>query len=91
MDLSVDGMLLDVPTVLRAEGYRFFFFSNERQEPPHIHVEHGDGTAKFWLLPVGIAKVDEMKAQELKRARELVQLHVALFLEKWNERKQASC
>lgn len=89
--MSVDGMLLEVPTVLRAEGYRFFFFSNERQEPPHIHVEHGDGTAKFWLLPVGIAKVDEMKAQELKRARELVQLTLRSFWRSgMNENKRAA-
>jgi hypothetical protein len=37
-----------VPTVLRAEGFRFFFFfSNEGTELPHIHVERGDGHAKF--------------------------------------------
>ena len=23
-------------------GYRFFFFSMEGSEPPHIHIEHGD-------------------------------------------------
>ncbi len=28
-----------MPSVLRVAGYRFFFFSNERQEPAHIHVE----------------------------------------------------
>ncbi|MBW6456390.1 MAG: DUF4160 domain-containing protein [Trueperaceae bacterium] len=27
------------PTVLRDGPYRFFFFSNERGEPPHIHVQ----------------------------------------------------
>src|SRR5258708_4053139 len=30
---------------------RFFFFSNEGNEPPHIHIEDGDGYAKFWLDP----------------------------------------
>ncbi|MCK4624971.1 MAG: DUF4160 domain-containing protein [Phycisphaerae bacterium] len=28
-----------MPTVLRKSGYRFFFFSLEGFEPPHIHVE----------------------------------------------------
>ena len=28
---------------------RFFFYSNEGSEPPHVHVESGDGTAKLWL------------------------------------------
>lgn len=38
--------------VLRAEGFRFFFWSNEGSEPPHVHVERGDGYAKYWLAPV---------------------------------------
>ena len=38
-----------MPTVLVIEGFRFFFFSNEGFEPPHIHVEKGDGHAKWWL------------------------------------------
>jgi hypothetical protein len=36
-------------TVLRVSGYRFFFFSLEGSEPAHIHIEHGDKLAKFWL------------------------------------------
>ena len=27
-----------MPTVLRWEGYRAFFYSNEGSEPPHLHV-----------------------------------------------------
>lgn len=42
-----------MPTVLRVAGYRFFFFSNERQEPAHIHVERGECHAKFWLTGPG--------------------------------------
>jgi len=26
-----------MPTLLLVEGYRFYFFSDERQEPPHVH------------------------------------------------------
>ncbi|MCI0405089.1 MAG: DUF4160 domain-containing protein, partial [candidate division Zixibacteria bacterium] len=44
-----------MPTVARIKGFRFFFFSNEGHEPPHIHVEHGDKYAKFWLEPVELA------------------------------------
>ena len=28
-----------MPTVLRSNGIRFFFYSSENNEPPHIHVE----------------------------------------------------
>ena len=44
-----------MPTVLTVSGFRFFFYSLEGMEPPHIHVEHGEGTAKFWLDPVQFA------------------------------------
>jgi hypothetical protein len=32
-----------MPTVFRQGRFRFYFFSNERNEPPHVHVESGDG------------------------------------------------
>ena len=38
------------PTVFRARGYRFYFFSRE-EERPHVHVHHASGEAKFWLDP----------------------------------------
>ena len=39
-----------MPVVLRIGPYEFFFFSNERQEPAHIHVERDEDEAKFWLV-----------------------------------------
>jgi hypothetical protein len=44
-----------VPTVLRIGPYRFFFYSNEGTEPPHVHIEAGDHEAKFRLRPVSLA------------------------------------
>ena len=37
-----------MPALLRVRGYRFFFFSMEGREPPHIHVAHAGRYAKFW-------------------------------------------
>jgi hypothetical protein len=74
-----------MPTVLLAEGFRFFFFSNEGSEPPHIHVERGDGYAKFWLEPVELADAVGLKTPELNRARLLVIQHRIDFREKWRE------
>ena len=73
-----------MPTVLRVDGYRFFFFSNERQEPPRIHVERGDGYAKFWLDPARLAEANDLTRTELRRARELVDTHGRHFLEQWH-------
>ena len=38
------------PTVLRSAGFRLFFFSREEARM-HVHVQHADGEAKFWLEP----------------------------------------
>lgn len=35
------------PTVLKRDQYRSFFYSGDRGEPPHIHVEREDRIAKF--------------------------------------------
>lgn len=74
-----------MPTVHTEDGFRFFFYSNEQGEPPHIHVERGDGTAKFWLDPVALADMRRMKPPELKRAREITEANHTAFMEAWNE------
>ena len=74
-----------MPTVLRVAGYRFFFFSNERNEPAHIHVEQAERYAKFWLDPVDLAASHGFRSQELSELRRLVLEHRVLFQEKWNE------
>lgn len=45
-----------MPTVLRKGSYRFFFFAGDRNEPIHVHVEHDDKVAKFWLDPVRLQR-----------------------------------
>jgi Domain of unknown function (DUF4160) len=44
-----------MPTVLRVGRYRFYFFSNESNESPHIHAKASGDEAKFWLDPVQLA------------------------------------
>ena len=41
-----------MPTVLRSGRYRFYFFSSDEGEPPHVHVKAGGDQAKFWLDPI---------------------------------------
>lgn len=74
-----------MPTVLRIRGHRFFFFSNEGNELPHIHVETAENYAKFWLNPVTLAKSVGYNAKELRRLRKLVEEYSNLFQEKWDE------
>jgi hypothetical protein len=73
-----------MPTVLRVSGFRFFFYSLEGSEPPHIDVEHGDNVAKFWLNPVRLAESRGFRSHELNRLRAIVIERRGSFLEAWN-------
>jgi hypothetical protein len=75
----------DVPTVLVIGPYRFFFYSNEYGEPPHIHVQRDSALAKFWLSPVALARSRGFAAQELTRISLLVVGNRAHLEERWNE------
>jgi len=74
-----------VPTILRSGSFRFFFFSNESQEPPHVHVEAGENYAKFWLAPVTLARSVGFNSAELSRLGRLVEDNREFFKEKWDE------
>lgn len=74
-----------MPTVLRLKGYRFFFFSLEGNEPPHIHVERGDGYAKFWLTDTLLARSKGFKSKELTELRRMVRRNRDHFERSWHE------
>lgn len=69
-----------MPTILRIKGFRFFFFSLEGNEPPHVHIEQDDKVAKFWLSPY-----KALRSHELTGVRAIMLEHREKFLEKWNE------
>ncbi len=74
-----------LPTILREGKYRFFFFSNEGSEPPHIHVESEGNYVKFSLSPVTLMKSVGYNSTELNRLRHLVEQKESVLMEKWNE------
>jgi len=74
-----------MPSVTMIRGYRFFFFSLDRNEPPHIHIEKGDSLAKFWLNPVRLARSRGFRQHELTELRKLAEKHERIFLKAWNE------
>lgn len=76
-----DGM----PTVLRIGAYRFFFYSGDRDEPQHVHVERDDNLAKFWLAPVVLEKSGGFSRRELNRITSLVENNRAMLARSWNE------
>ena len=73
-----------MPTVMNVSGQRFFFYSLEGSEPPHIHVERAGCAAKFWLDPVQLAGSRGFRSHELNRLRAMVIEHRAAFTEAWH-------
>ena len=72
-----------MPTVLRSGSYRVYFFSHEPNEPPHVHVDRYDMSAKFWLGPVRLARNFGFTARELRRIEILIRANEHLLLEAW--------
>ena len=74
-----------MPIVLRIGRFRFYFFSNEREEPAHIHVKAAEDEAKFWLDPMKLAANYGFSSRELNEIGKLVEQNEQFFLEAWNE------
>ncbi len=73
-----------MPTILRRSGFRFYFFSHEPNEPPHIHVDRENFSAKFWLETVGLARNIGFSAVELRQLHRMVEDNREDFLEAWH-------
>jgi len=74
-----------MPTVLRWNGYRFYFFSNEGSEPPHVHIDKAGSTAKYWLNPVALAQNIGFAKRELSEIEAKVTEQRDRFVEAWND------
>ncbi|MCL4207958.1 MAG: DUF4160 domain-containing protein [Pirellulaceae bacterium] len=74
-----------MPVVAREGPYRFFFYSHEPNEPPHVHVQRDRGLAKFWLAPLGLASSTNFSAHELRRIRMIIERRTEEFLEVWHD------
>ena len=74
-----------MPTVLRRDGYRFYFYSHEPNEPPHVHVDKAGCTAKFWLEPVSLAGSVGFAARDINAISRLVRDHREQLIEAWHE------
>ena len=74
-----------MPTVLRILSFRFHFYSDEGNEPPHIHVETPDGECKFWLQPICLAGNKGVLAYIVRQIERLVFEYQDFLREKYNE------
>ena len=74
-----------MPEVFRKFGFVFFFYSNEGQEPMHVHVRKAGGYAKFWIEPVELELAQGMKVGDINKAEELIYGHLETIKTKCHE------
>jgi hypothetical protein len=78
-----------MPTILIYNGWRLFFFSNESNEPIHVHAEKADMECKFWL------RNDQMEIEEAfsfhltpsarREIRKIIYQNFDLIILAWNK------
>ena len=73
-----------MPTILRMNGFRFFFFSDEHA-PSHIHIEKGDGYARIELESIKITDSYNLNPKELKKVTALVKENNEKLRKAWDE------
>ncbi len=75
-----------MPKVLEINGYKFSFYSNENQEPAHIHINKGTGNAKYWLEPEMVEEYAYgFKLKERRDIKNYIREHFEFLLKKWHE------
>jgi hypothetical protein len=74
-----------MPTVLRSGPYRFFFYSSDGGEPPHIHVVRDSAVAKFWLDPVRPDYSSGFRVPELRRIGSIILQQHPTLMNGWHE------
>jgi hypothetical protein len=74
-----------MPTVLRDGPYRIYFYSHEPNEPPHVHVDRDEQSAKFWLNPITLARNLGFNSHELRSIERILAANELILLEVWDD------
>ena len=74
-----------MPTIKGIAGpYRFFFYSSDCDEPPHVHVERERAKAKIWLESLIVMPSRVFSKRDLNRIRMIIFEHRMKILEAWH-------
>jgi hypothetical protein len=72
-----------MPVLLRAKGFKFWFYEADLDEPPHVHVGKGGKVSKFWLEPVKVARKGRFKLVELRDVEKIIIENQRFLLSAW--------
>jgi fructose-1,6-bisphosphatase len=77
-----------MPTILLVAGWRFFFYSNERNEPVHIHAEKADKECKYWLKIADFEVVEvisyNLSPSDKREVKKIIYEHFDYIVTEWN-------
>ena len=74
------------PRVALPGQYRFFFYSSDCAEAPHVHVRHESSMAKLCLdEDASLAQNDGFNGRELRQIRRHVKQYRRTLLDAWSE------
>ena len=73
-----------MPTILNIFGLRFYFYSDEHL-PIHVHIEYGDNDAKVEIATREVKYNRGIKANDMRRAQEIIELYEDEIIAKWHE------
>ena len=74
-----------MPTILRDGPYRFFFYSGDKEEPIHVHIERDDKIAKVWLDPVRLQSSGGFGRSEISRILKIIEVKREIMMEAWDD------
>lgn len=77
---------------MKVFGYKIYFWSNENNEPIHIHISKGtpsQNSTKVWITQAGGCILANNKSQisqnDLNKLLDIVSKHYFLIIAKWKE------
>ena len=77
---------------MKAFGYKIYFWSNENNEPIHIHISKGNpnpNSTKVWLTQAGGCILANNKSKipqnDLNKLLDIISKHYFLIIFKWKE------
>ena len=77
-----------MPTILLMLGWRFFFYSNELNEPIHIHCRKGGAEARYWLDVQAFEAIEansySMSPADKRTVRSIIYQHFDYIVSEWN-------
>jgi hypothetical protein len=78
-----------MPTILLILGWRLYFWSNENNEPIHVHAEKGDMECKFWLdaenFEIKEAMTFNMTSQSKREIKKIIYDHFDYIVLEWKK------